>query len=83
MSEHKTFTKEKSHFSFCMIKKKLNEEGFCMKRGLNAICYEQEMHLYFERTTSLMEGEFYEIVLSDGQCIQTKKTNVSFYELKK
>ncbi|MBR2036378.1 MAG: glycoside hydrolase family 28 protein [Lachnospiraceae bacterium] len=53
-----------------------------MKRGLNAICYEQEMHLYFERTTSLMEGEFYEIVLSDGQCIQTKKTNVSFYELK-
>ena len=53
-----------------------------MKKGLNAVCYEQEMHIYFERAASLMEADFYEITLSDGQCIQTKNTNVSFYELK-
>jgi len=53
-----------------------------MKAGLNAVCYEQEMHIYFERTTSLMEAEFYEIVLSDGQSVQTKKTNAPFYELR-
>jgi len=53
-----------------------------MKRGLNAVCYEQEMHLYFERVASLGENDFYEIALSDGQCTQTKETHVSFYDLK-
>ncbi len=53
-----------------------------MKRGLNAVCYEQEMYIYFEREASLTEADFYEITLSDGQCIQTKNTNVSFYNLK-
>ncbi|MBE5866648.1 MAG: glycoside hydrolase family 28 protein [Lachnospiraceae bacterium] len=53
-----------------------------MKRGLNAVCYEQEMYIYFERAVSLGEEDFYEITLSDGQCVQTRKTNVSFYELK-
>lgn len=53
-----------------------------MKQGLNAVCYEQEMHIYFERAASLMEADFYEITLSDGQCIQTQNTNASFYELK-
>ncbi len=53
-----------------------------MKAGLNAVCYEQEMHIYFERKVSLTEADFYEISLSDGQCIQTKNTNVSFYGLK-
>ena len=53
-----------------------------MKQGLNAVCYEQEMHIYFERAASLMEADSYEITLSDGQCIQTQNTNASFYELK-
>lgn len=53
-----------------------------MKKGLNAVCYEQEIHIYFERVVSLMEGDFYEVTLSDGQFMQTKKTNVSFYGLK-
>ena len=53
-----------------------------MKRGLNAVCYEQEMYIYFEREASLTEADFYEITLSDGQCIQTNNTNVSFYNLK-
>ncbi len=53
-----------------------------MKRGLNAVCYEQEMYIYFERETSLMEADHYEITLSDGQRIQTQNTNVSFYHLK-
>ena len=53
-----------------------------MKQGLNAVCYEQEMHLYFERVASLGENDFYEIALSDGQCTQTKDTHVSFYDLK-
>ena len=53
-----------------------------MKQGLNAVCYEQEMHIYFERAASLMVGDFYEVTLSDGQFMQTKKTNASFYGLK-
>ena len=53
-----------------------------MKRGLNAVCYEQEMYLYFEREASLEETDFYEITLSDGQYIQTRHTNASFYGLK-
>jgi len=53
-----------------------------MRKGLNAVCYEQEMHIYFERGTSLAEEDFYEVTLSDGQCVQTRNTNVSFYELK-
>lgn len=57
-------------------------EGYAMKQGLNAVCYEQEIHIYFERVVSLMEADFYEITLSDGQCIQTKSTNVSFCGLK-
>lgn len=52
-----------------------------MKQGLNAVCYEGEMHIYFERAASLAETDFYEIALSDGQCIQTRHTNVSFYKL--
>ena len=49
-----------------------------MKKGLNAVCYEEEMHIYFERAASLKEEDYYEVSLSDGQRIQTKKTNVSF-----
>lgn len=52
-----------------------------MKKGLNAICYENEMYIYFERSVSLKEQDFYEIVLSSGQCVQTRKTNVSFKDL--
>jgi len=29
-----------------------------MRKGLNAVCYEQEMHIYFERGTSLAEEDF-------------------------
>ena len=53
-----------------------------MKKGLNAVCYEEEMHIYFERAASLKEEDYYEVSLSDGQRIQTKKTNVSFFGLK-
>lgn len=53
-----------------------------MKKGLNAVCYEEEMHIYFERAASLKEEDYYEVSLSDGQRIRTKKTNVSFFGLK-
>lgn len=53
-----------------------------MKKGLNAVCYETQMHIYFERVASFGEGDFYEITLSNGQSVQTKKTNVSFFDLK-
>lgn len=60
----------------------MEQEGYVMKQGLNAVCYECEMHIYFERVASLEEGDFYEITLSDGQCMRTQHTNVSFYDLK-
>ena len=53
-----------------------------MRKGLNAVCYEREMHVYFERAVSLAETDCYEVMLSDGQCIQTRHTNASFYGLK-
>ena len=53
-----------------------------MKKGLNAVCYEREIHIYFERVASLAETDSYEISLSDGQCIQTRHTNASFYGLR-
>ena len=31
-----------------------------MKKGLNAICYENEMYIYFERSVSLKEQDFYD-----------------------
>jgi len=53
-----------------------------MKKGLNAVCYENEIYIFFERAASLKESDFYEIVLSNGESIKTRNTNAYFNGLK-
>ena len=53
-----------------------------MRKGLNAVCYENEIYIFFERAASLKESDFYEIVLSNGESIKTRNTNAYFNGLK-
>ena len=41
-----------------------------MRKGLNAVCYENEIYIFFERAASLKESDFYEIVLSNDGSVR-------------